>query len=109
MLAGLPFILEAYGRDLYYASPDAPDQPERLSASGPGPLRDALLQTLFQSVDPVKGFRPDQAFHQLYLARMTEIGVPIGPDHLLPGGRISCQHYAQPLGLPCADPNQRRD
>ena len=94
MLAGLPFILEAYGRDLYYASPDAPDQPERLSASGPGPLRDALLQTLFQSVDPVKGFRPDQAFHQLYLARMTEIGVPIGPDHLLPGGRISCQHYA---------------
>jgi hypothetical protein len=25
---------------------------------------------------------------------MTEIGVPIGPDHILPGGQISCQHYA---------------
>ena len=34
---------------------------------------------LFQSVDPVKGFRPDQAFHQFYLNHMTEIGVPIGP------------------------------
>jgi len=25
---------------------------------------------------------------------MTEIGVPLGPDHVLPGGQISCQHYA---------------
>ena len=25
---------------------------------------------------------------------MTEIGVPIGPDHVLPGGKYSCQHYA---------------
>jgi hypothetical protein len=25
---------------------------------------------------------------------MTEIGVPLGPDHVLPGGKVSCQHYA---------------
>ena len=25
---------------------------------------------------------------------MTEIGVPIGPDHVLPGGQTSCQHFA---------------
>src|SRR5205085_12641123 len=57
------------------------------------PLRDALLQALFQSADPAKGFRPDQAFHQFFLNHMTEIGVPIGPDHVLPGGK-SCQHFA---------------
>jgi N-acetyl-anhydromuramyl-L-alanine amidase AmpD len=94
LVAGQPLILEAYGRDLYYAAPDTPEQVQRLSATPAGPLRDALLQALFQSVDPVKGFRPDQAFHQFYLNHMTEIGVPIGPDHVLPGGQTSCQHYA---------------
>ncbi|HEU5100830.1 MAG TPA: N-acetylmuramoyl-L-alanine amidase [Roseiflexaceae bacterium] len=93
-VAGQLLILEAYGRDLFYAAPDTLEQVQRLSATAAGPLRDALLQTLFQSVDPVKGFRPDQAFHQFYLNHMTEIGVPIGPDHILPGGKISCQHYA---------------
>jgi N-acetyl-anhydromuramyl-L-alanine amidase AmpD len=93
-VAGQQLILEAYGRDLFYAAPDTIEQVQRLSATPAGPLRDALLQTLFQSVDPVKGFRPDQAFHQFYLNHMTEIGVPIGPDHILPGGKTSCQHYA---------------
>jgi N-acetyl-anhydromuramyl-L-alanine amidase AmpD len=91
---GQPLILEAYGRDLFYAAPETPEQVQRLSATPAGPLRDALLQTLFRSVDPVKGFRPDQAFHQFFLNHMTEIGVPIGPDHVLPGGKVSCQHYA---------------
>ena len=93
-VGGQALILEAYGRDLYYAAPDTPEQVQRLSETPAGPLRDALLQTLFQSVDPIKGFRPDQAFHQFYLGHMTEIGVPIGPDHVLPGSQISCQHYA---------------
>jgi N-acetyl-anhydromuramyl-L-alanine amidase AmpD len=93
-IAGQQLILEAYGRDLFYASPDNLDQVQKLSATPPGPLRDALLQALFQSIDPAKGFRPDQAFHQFYLNHMTEIGVPVGPDHVLPGGQISCQHYA---------------
>jgi len=93
-VAGQLLILEAYGRDLFYAAPDNLGQVQRLSSTPAGPLRDALLQTLFQSVDPVKGFRPDQAFHLFYLNHMTEIGVPIGPDHVLPGGQISCQHYA---------------
>ena len=89
-----PLVLEAYGRDLFYAPPDQIEQVQRLSATPAGPLRDALLQALFQVADPAKGFRPDQAFHQFYLGHMTEIGVPIGPDHVLPGGKVSCQHYA---------------
>jgi len=93
-IAGQQLILEAYGRDLFYASPDNLEQVQKLSATPAGPLRDALLQALFQSVDPAKGFRPDQAFHQFYLNHMTEIGVPVGPDHVLLGGKISCQHYA---------------
>lgn len=93
-VAGQQLIVEAYGRDLFYASPDNLEQVQKLSATPAGPLRDALLQALFQSVDPAKGFRPDQAFHQFYLNHMTEIGVPVGPDHVLPGGQISCQHYA---------------
>jgi hypothetical protein len=93
-IAGIPMILESYGRDLYYTQPDQLDQVLRLSESGPGPVRDALLQALFQWADPAKGFRPDQAFHQFYLAHATEIGVPLGPDHVLPGGKYSCQHYA---------------
>jgi N-acetyl-anhydromuramyl-L-alanine amidase AmpD len=94
IVAGQLLILEAYGRDLFYAAPDNLDQVQKLSATPPGPLRDGLLQLLFQSVDPAKGFRADQAFHQFYLNHMTEIGVPVGPDHVLPGGQISCQHYA---------------
>ncbi len=93
-VAGQQLILEAYGRDLFYAAPESLGQVQHVSSTPAGPLRDGLLQTLFQSVDPVKGFRPDQAFHQFYLNHMTEIGVPIGPDHVLPGGQISCQHYA---------------
>jgi N-acetyl-anhydromuramyl-L-alanine amidase AmpD len=93
-VAGQALILEAYGRDLFYAAPDSIGQVQQLSATAAGPLRDALLQTLFQAVDPVKGFRADQAFHQFYLNHMTEIGVPIGPDHVLPGGQTSCQHFA---------------
>jgi N-acetylmuramoyl-L-alanine amidase len=93
-VAGQQLVLEAYGRDLFYASPDSLDQVRRLSETPAGPLRDGLLQALFQAVDPAKGFRPDQAFHQFYLGHMTEIGVPIGPDHVLPGGKYSCQHYA---------------
>jgi N-acetyl-anhydromuramyl-L-alanine amidase AmpD len=93
-VAGQQLILEAYGRDLFYASPDNLGQVQQLSSTPAGPLRDALLQVLFQAADPAKGFRPDQAFHQFYLGHMTEIGVPIGPDHVLPGGKFSCQHYA---------------
>ncbi|MFL5804201.1 MAG: N-acetylmuramoyl-L-alanine amidase [Roseiflexaceae bacterium] len=93
-IAGQQLILEAYGRDLFYAAPDGLDQVKRLSETPPSPLRDALLQALFQASDPAKGFRPDQAFHQFYLGHMTEIGVPLGPDHVLPGGKVSCQHYA---------------
>jgi N-acetyl-anhydromuramyl-L-alanine amidase AmpD len=94
IVAGQLLILEAYGRDLFYAAPDSLEQVQHISTTPAGPLRDALLQVLFQSVDPVKGFRPDQAFHQFYLNHTTEIGVPIGPDHVLPGSQISCQHYA---------------
>jgi N-acetyl-anhydromuramyl-L-alanine amidase AmpD len=94
MVASQLLVLEAYGRDLFYASPDNLDQVQQLSTTPAGPLRDGLLQALFQAVDPAKGFRPDQAFHQFYLNHMTEIGVPIGPDHVLPGGQTSCQHYA---------------
>jgi N-acetyl-anhydromuramyl-L-alanine amidase AmpD len=93
-VAGQPLILEAYGRDLFYTVPGQFDQVKRLSETPAGPLKDALLQTLFQSVDPVKGFRGGTAFHQFFLKHMTEIGVPIGPDHVLPGGQISCQHFA---------------
>jgi N-acetyl-anhydromuramyl-L-alanine amidase AmpD len=93
-IAGQQLILEAYGRDLFYAAPDSLNQVDRLSNTPAGPLRDALLQALFQVSDPAKGFRPDQAFHQFYLGHMTEIGVPLGPDHVLPGGKVSCQHYA---------------
>jgi len=93
-VAGQMLILEAYGRDLFYAAPESLEQVQHISTTPAGPLRDALLQVLFQSVDPVKGFRADQAFHQFYLNHMNEIGVPLGPDHVLPGGQISCQHYA---------------
>jgi N-acetyl-anhydromuramyl-L-alanine amidase AmpD len=93
-VAGQLLVLEAYGRDLFYAAPDTLDQVQKLSATPAGPLRDGLLAALFTAADPAKGFRPDQAFHQFFLNHTTEIGVPIGPDHVLPGGKISCQHYA---------------
>lgn len=93
-----PFIIEAYGRDLFYAPTANPDQIKRLSTTEP-PLRDGLLQVLFLTADPAHGFRADWAFHQFYLQHMTEIGVPIGPNHRLPGatsdGRtFACQHFA---------------
>lgn len=94
-----PLVLEAYGRDLFFAPPDQLEQPQRLSQLAAGPLRDALLQTLFQSADPANGFKSDWAFHQLYLSHMTEIGVPTSPNHRLPGQtsdgqQYTCQHFA---------------
>jgi hypothetical protein len=96
VVAGIPTIVEAYGRDLFYATADAPDRPEQLSAAGRGPYRDALLQLLFQTADPQRGFRPDTAFHQLFLQAPTEIGVPLGPDKVLKvsGKTYSVQHFA---------------
>jgi N-acetylmuramoyl-L-alanine amidase len=96
MVAGIPTIVEAYGRDLFYATADAPGQPEQLSATGPGPYRDALLHLLFQTADPKNGFRPNTAFHQLFLQHPTEIGVPLGADNVLNvGGKTySLQHFA---------------
>jgi hypothetical protein len=94
-VAGVPTIVEAYGRDLFYALADAPDEVQALSASGPGPFRDALLQLLFQAADPQHGFRPNTAFHQLFLQQPTAIGVPLGPDKALNvGGKTySLQHF----------------
>jgi|GEM_PF-464147 len=94
-----PLVLEAYGRDLFYASPDHLDQVQRLSATPSGPLRDALLMALFQASDPANGFKTDWTFHQLYLNHMTEIGVPIGANHRVAGATsngqtYACQHYA---------------
>lgn len=95
-VAGVPTIVEAYGRDLFHATADAPDQVQQLSATGPGPYRDALLQLLFQQADPQKGFRPNTAFHQLFLQHSAEVGVPLGPDKALSvGGKsYSLQHFA---------------
>ncbi len=94
-----PFIIEIYGRDLLYAPSDEPQQLQRLSATPP-PLRDGLLQVLFLTADPANGFRPDWAFHQFYLEHMTDIGVPVGPNHRLPGATSNGQTYAcQHFGL----------
>jgi N-acetyl-anhydromuramyl-L-alanine amidase AmpD len=92
-----PFIIEIYGRDLFYAPTANPEQLQRLSNTQP-PLRDGLLQVLFLTADPANGFRPDWAFHQFYLEHMTEIGVPVGPNHRLPvatsnGQTYACQHF----------------
>lgn len=93
-----PLILEAYGRDLFYAPPDTPTSYQRLSETAAGPLQEALLQALFLAVDPVHGFQPGWVFHQFYREHMTEIGVPIGPNYRLSeivGGRqFVCQHFA---------------
>ncbi|HWQ14690.1 MAG TPA: N-acetylmuramoyl-L-alanine amidase [Roseiflexaceae bacterium] len=96
LVAGVPTIVEAYARDLFFALADTPDQVQQLSAAGRGPHRDELLRLLFQAADPQKGFRPTTAFHQLYLERPTEIGVPLGPDTVLQvGGKTySLQHFA---------------
>jgi N-acetyl-anhydromuramyl-L-alanine amidase AmpD len=94
-----PLVLEAYGRDLFYAPPDTPDQVRRLDTTPPGALRDALLQALFSAVDPLHGFRPGWAFHQYYLEHADDIGVPIAPSYRLPitlsdGSAYVCQHFA---------------
>jgi hypothetical protein len=95
-VAGVKTIVEAYGRDLFYAMPDALDQVQQLSATGAGPHRDGLLQVLFKAADPDKGLRLNTAFHQIYLQRPTEIGVPLGADKVLTvGGKTySLQHFA---------------
>jgi N-acetyl-anhydromuramyl-L-alanine amidase AmpD len=95
-VAGVPTIVEAYGRDLFYATADAPNDVQGLSTTGAGPFRDALLQLLFKAADPQRGFRPDTAFHKLYGEKPTEIGVPLGPDKVLNvgGKQVSLQHFA---------------
>jgi len=95
-VAGVMTIVEAYGRDLFFALQDKPEEVKQLSAEGPGPFRDALLGLLFQTADPQHGFRPNTAFHQLFLQRPTEIGVPLGPDKAISvGGKTySLQHFA---------------
>lgn len=93
---GQSLIVEAYGRDLFYAPADAPDQVSQLSQTSAGPLKDALQQLLFQAADPQKGFRPTTAFHQLFLKSPAEIGVPLATDKVLTvGGKtMSLQHFA---------------
>ena len=100
VLPGLPPLLaETYGRDLLYATLDAGAPVLRLSESGPGPVRDALLNAMFSQADPANGFHTDWAFHQRYLEQPTQIGVPLGPNHMLQGAtsdgkRYACQHFA---------------
>jgi N-acetyl-anhydromuramyl-L-alanine amidase AmpD len=99
-LPGLaPLVLEAYGRDLFYAPPDCLEEISRLSTTPDGVLRDALLQTLFSAVDPANGYQPGWAFHRFYLEHMEETGVPISPNYRLPtttsdGQSYACQHFA---------------
>jgi hypothetical protein len=106
-----PLVLEAYGRDLFYAAPDDLEQVRRLGDTPSGPLRDALLHALFRAADPAHGFRPDWAFHQFYLEYMDELGVPLGPSYRLPasssnGRGYVCQHFA--LDSLCAPVGQWR-
>ncbi len=106
-----PLVVEAYGRDLFYAAPDKLAEPVRLSQTGPGLLRDVLLHALFRAVDPVNGFQPDWAFHQFYLEHMDELGVPIGPNFRLKAASSSgqvytCQHFA--LDTLCSPEGQWR-
>jgi hypothetical protein len=94
-----PLIVEAYGRDLFYAPPEDLTRLERLSTTESGLLRDMLLHALFRTIDPVHGFQPGWAFHQHYLENMAGIGVPISPNHRLSdtpgdGQAYSCQHFA---------------
>ncbi len=98
-VAGQALILEAYASDLLYASPDHLEAVQQLSVTPARPLRDALLQALFRAADPVNGFQPDWAFHQFYLAHMSDIGVPIGPNQRLGpthshGPAYAYQHFA---------------
>ena len=104
-LAGqMPLLVEVYARDVLYApvvgSSDAPapaSQTRRLAETPAGPLRDALLDLLFRTADPVNGFQPTWAFHQYYLQHADELGVPLGPNHrvtLGPRQLFTCQHFA---------------
>lgn len=103
MLPGLPpLIVETYARDLYYTvvGPDGGmSQLLRLSESGPGPVRDGLLEAMFRNADPAKGYQSGWAFHQQYVASPTQIGSPIGPNHRVAGRtsdgkEYACQHFA---------------
>jgi hypothetical protein len=94
-----PLVLEAYGRDLFYAPPDDLTRLTTLSSTEEGLLLDVLLYALFKAADPASGFRPDWAFHQFYLKHQPDLGVPIGPNHRLNGTTSSgqayvCQHFS---------------
>lgn len=98
-----PLLVEVFARDLLYApvvgSGDTPvpaSQIQRLGETPAGPLRDALLNLLFRTADPVNGFQPSWAFHQHYIPYADVLGVPIGPNHQLTVGTQSyaCQHFA---------------
>ncbi len=99
-----PLLVEVYARDLLYAPTVGPgDDPpaaalaRRLSDTPPGARRDALLELLFSAADPLNGFQREWAFHQLYLERAGELGVPIGPSHRITVGPrqvFACQHFA---------------
>ncbi len=110
VLAGQPALLvEAYGRDLYYAPADAPSNVQRLSETPAGTLRDALLAALFKQVDPAQGFHSDWAFHQAFIASPAAVGVPLGPNHKVAGQTTSgqqyvCQHFA--VDTLCSPVNQ---
>lgn len=109
-----PQIIEIYARDLLAApandddSPPAGDTMLQLSMMQAGALRDELTEILFQSADPVNGYRPDWAFHQFYAANAAALGAPIGPNHRLlvaPGRAYACQHFAlDSLCSPIEDP-----
>lgn len=99
-----PLLIEAYARDLIYAEANGPDdeppaqqQTKRLQQTPAGPLRDALLDLLFRSADPLHGFKSAWAFHQTYLKQPARLGVPIGANHRLTiNGRqaFTCQHFS---------------
>jgi N-acetyl-anhydromuramyl-L-alanine amidase AmpD len=94
-----PLVLEAYGRDLFYAPPGQLEQVATLSSTPDGLLRDTLLHALFRAIDPAHGFQPQWAFHQHYLKHLPNLGVPISPNHRIAatasdGRTYACQHFA---------------
>jgi hypothetical protein len=94
-----PLVLEAYGRDLFYAPASQLEQIATLSSTPDGLLRDTLLHALFRAIDPTHGFQPQWAFHQYYLKHQPDLGVPISPNHRLAattsdGRAYACQHFA---------------
>ncbi len=98
-IGGRTLVVEAYGRDVLFAPPDQLLQVERLSHTQPGTLHTALLEAIFQAVDPTHGFQPEWAFHQYYLAHAAELGVPITPSYRLAattsdGTIYVVQHFA---------------